>query len=49
MNKSIGILYLCTGQYKLFWEDYYKSFEKIFLLDFENNLLYFCRKILIKV
>ena len=31
MSKSIGILYLCTGDYKLFWEDFYKSFDKFFL------------------
>lgn len=44
MNKSIGILYLCTGQYKLFWEDYYKSFEKKFLLDFEKHYYIFAEK-----
>lgn len=36
LRKSIGILYLCTGPYKLFWEDYYNSFEKNFLLDYEK-------------
>ena len=37
MKKSIGMLYLCTGPYKLFWEDYYNSFEKNFLLDYEKH------------
>lgn len=41
MKKSIGILYLCTGPYKLFWEDYYNSFEKIFLRDFEKHYYVF--------
>ena len=29
--KKMGILYICTGPYVLFWEDFYKSFEKNFL------------------
>ena len=29
--KTIGILYICTGPYALFWEDFYKSFQKNFL------------------
>lgn len=37
MEKSIGILYLCTGPYKLFWEDYYNSFEKNFLVDYKKH------------
>lgn len=41
MKKSIGILYLCTGPYKLFWEDYYNSFEKNFLRDFEKHYYVF--------
>ena len=41
MKNSIGILYLCTGPYKLFWEDYYNSFEKNFLSDFEKHYYVF--------
>ena len=33
MKKKIGMLYLCTGPYSLFWEDYYNSFEKNFLIN----------------
>lgn len=44
MNKNIGILYLCTGPYKLFWEDYYQSFEKNFLNDFEKHYYVFAEK-----
>ena len=28
---QIAILYICTGRYVAFWEDFYKSFEKYFL------------------
>lgn len=27
----VGILYICTGKYTAFWEDFYRSFEKNFL------------------
>lgn len=30
-SKKIGILYICTGVYSVFWEDFYKSFERNFL------------------
>lgn len=36
MKKKIGIMYICTGPYYLFWEDFYKSFEKNFLPNFEK-------------
>lgn len=39
MSKSIGILYLCTGPYKLFWKDFYESFESRFLLN--TNKVYY--------
>jgi len=29
--SSVGILYLCTGKYELFFDDFYQSFEKKFL------------------
>lgn len=36
MAKSIGILYLCTGPYKLFWEDFYNTFQEHFLQNTEK-------------
>lgn len=44
MDKSIGVLYLCTGPYKLFWEDYYNSFEKNFLKDYTKHYYVFAEK-----
>lgn len=41
MKKSIGILYICTGPYVLFWKDFYKSFEEKFLPDFEKRYFVF--------
>ena len=29
--KKIGILYICTGKYTVFWNDFYQSSEKYFL------------------
>ena len=40
VNK-IGILYICTGQYKKFWEQFYTSFEKYFLKGMEINYFIF--------
>lgn len=40
-KKSIGILYICTGPYSLFWEAFYKSFEKKFLNGFEKKYFVF--------
>lgn len=39
--KTIGILYICTGPYYLFWEDFYNSFEKKFLPDFKKRYFVF--------
>lgn len=41
MKKSIGILYICTGPYVLFWKDFYESFEKNFLIEFEKKYYVF--------
>ena len=30
-HEKVAILYICTGKYVAFWEDFYKSFEKNFL------------------
>lgn len=42
MKKSIGILYLCTGPYKLFWEDFYNTFEDKFLPNTEKYYYVYC-------
>ena len=39
--KSIGILYICTGPYYLFWKDFFKSFEAKFLTDYEKKYFVF--------
>ena len=41
MSKSIGILYICTGPYTLFWKDFYESFESKFLPGFEKRYYVF--------
>lgn len=41
MNKSIGILYICTGPYALFWKDFYESFEKFFLPGYRKKYFIF--------
>ena len=41
MTKSIGILYICTGPYVLFWKDFYESFEKNFLPSYEKKYYVF--------
>lgn len=34
--KSIGILYICTGPYAIFWKDFYETFEAKFLPNTEK-------------
>ena len=29
----IGILYICTGKYDIFWKDFYLSAERYFMQD----------------
>lgn len=41
MNKSIGILYICTGPYILFWKDFYESFEEKFLPSYQKKYFVF--------
>ena len=43
-NKSIGILYICTGKYISFWESFHESFEKNFLPDTIKNYYIFTDK-----
>ncbi|MBP3803798.1 MAG: glycosyl transferase family 6 [Oribacterium sp.] len=39
--KSIGVLYICTGPYALFWKDFYDSFEEKFLPNTEKRYFVF--------
>lgn len=39
--KKIGILYICTGKYDVFWKDFYLSFEEKFLNDCELHYYVF--------
>lgn len=39
--KKVGILYIVTGEYWKFWEDFYESCEKNFLKDCELNYFLF--------
>lgn len=39
--KKIGIYYLCTGPYVLFWEDFFTTFEKNFLPSTEKHYYVF--------
>ncbi len=41
MQKSIGILYICTGPYVVFWKDFFDTFEKNFLPDLQKNYYVF--------
>lgn len=43
-KKSIGILYLCTGDYSLLWKDFYSSAEEKFLPDTLKNYYVFTDK-----
>lgn len=37
----IALLYICTGEYVVFWEEFFKSFESFFLPDFEKEYFVF--------
>lgn len=39
--KKVGILYICTGKYDIFWKDFYLSSEKYFLNDCEKHYYVF--------
>ncbi|HDR0736856.1 TPA: glycosyl transferase [Pasteurella multocida] len=41
MTPKIGILYIATGRYYVFWEDFYKSAEKHFLPNLEKQYFIF--------
>lgn len=38
---KIGILYICTGNYKIFWKDFYLSCEKYFITEAEKHYFVF--------
>lgn len=38
---KIGILYVCTGKYSIFWKDFYLSMEKNFLINSEKHYFIF--------
>ncbi|MGC4035940.1 MAG: family 6 glucosyltransferase [Chitinophagaceae bacterium] len=41
MESKVGILYICTGRYWIFWEDFFKSCEKYFLPGIEKEYFVF--------
>jgi len=38
---KIGILYICTGKYEIFWKDFYLSCEKYFIPEAEKHYFVF--------
>lgn len=36
--KKVGILYICTGKYDIFWDDYFASVKRYFLPDAQKDL-----------
>jgi hypothetical protein len=38
---NIGIVYICTGEYRIFWKDFYDSSEKYFLSKAEKHYFIF--------
>ncbi|MES2214567.1 MAG: family 6 glucosyltransferase [Pseudomonadota bacterium] len=40
-KKKIGILYICTGQYAIFWKAFYESMEQYFITDSEKHYFVF--------
>ena len=39
--KTVGILYICTGKYSIFWEDFFINCEKNFLPNSEKHYFVF--------
>lgn len=39
--KNIGILYICTGKYKIFWQAFYESMERFFIPDYSKTYYIF--------
>jgi hypothetical protein len=40
-KQTIGILYICTGSYVIFWKDFYLSMEKHFIPEAEKHYFVF--------
>lgn len=40
-NKTIGIFYICTGKYSIFWEGFYRSAEQYFCSDMRKEYFVF--------
>lgn len=38
---KIGVLYICTGKYSIFWNSFYQSAEEFFLTDHEKHYFVF--------
>lgn len=38
---KVGILYICTGNYSIFWDSFYKSSEQFFLTDQQKHYFVF--------
>ena len=38
---KIGMLYICTGKYTVFWPEFYRSFEEKFLPGCEKEYFVF--------
>lgn len=41
IKVKVALLYLCSGEYKVLWDDYYKSFMENFLPDCEKDFYVF--------
>ena len=41
MKLKIAILYICTGKYDIFWQEFYQSCEKNFLLNCQKEYFVF--------
>lgn len=39
--QKVGILYICTGQYNMFWKGFFETAEKFFLTDLPYEVHYF--------
>ena len=39
--RKIGVLYICTGKYSIFWKTFYQSCEEYFLPEYEKHYFVF--------
>lgn len=40
-TKAVAILYICTGEYVVFWKEFYESYERFFLNECEKTYFVF--------